>query len=66
LNEAKQRVRVLVEAARTGNVWYVIALNKEDPDRVEARRNPTSVQPEENRASATAAVFAHIENLSRR
>ena len=62
LTEAKQRVRVLVEAARTGNVWYVIALNKEDPDRAEARRNPTSVQPEENRASATAAVFAHNEN----
>jgi hypothetical protein len=62
LTEAKQRVRVLVEAARTGNVWYVIALNKEDPDRTEARRNPTSMQPEENRASATAAVFANIEN----
>jgi hypothetical protein len=62
LTEAKQRVRVLVEAARTGNVWYVIALNKEDPDRAEARRNPTSMQPDENRASATAAVFANIEN----
>jgi hypothetical protein len=62
LTEAKQRVGVLVKAARTGNVWYVIALNKEDPDRAEARRNPTSMQPEENRASATAAVFANIEN----
>ena len=33
LNEAKQRARVLVEAARTGNVWYVVALGKEEPDK---------------------------------
>src|SRR3712207_5145775 len=26
LNEAKQRIRTLEEAAKTGNVWYVVAL----------------------------------------
>jgi hypothetical protein len=62
LNEAKQRARVLVEAARTGNVWYVVALGKEEPDRADARRNPASVQPEENRTAATAAVFANVQN----
>src|SRR5829696_5755648 len=29
LNEAKQRVSALAEAAKTGNVWYVIALRKD-------------------------------------
>jgi hypothetical protein len=64
LNEAKQRARVLVEAARTGNVWYVVALDKEEPDKAaDARRNPaSSPQPEENRTSANAAVFANVEN----
>src|ERR687894_2051257 len=32
LNEAKQKARMLTEAARTGNVWYVITLNKDNPD----------------------------------
>ena len=62
LNEAKQRVRMLVEAARTGNVWYVIALGKDNADANDVRRSPASVQPDDNRSSASAAVFANIEN----
>jgi hypothetical protein len=62
LNEAKQRVRMLTEAARTGNVWYVIALSKDNPDGPEARRSPASVQPDESRSVASAAVFANIES----
>jgi hypothetical protein len=62
LNEAKQRVRMLAEAAKTGNVWYVIALSKDNPDGPDARRSPASVQPEESPSSASAAVFANIEN----
>jgi len=62
LNEAKQRVRVLVEAARTGNVWYVVAVNKEEAGDAMARRSSVSAQPDGKAASATAAVFAHVEN----
>lgn len=62
LNEAKQRVRVLVEAARTGNVWYVIALDKDNSDGSDARRSPASMPQEPNRPTASAAVFANIEN----
>jgi len=62
LNEAKQRVRMLAEAARTGNVWYVIALNKDHPDGPEARQSPAGTQPEDNRSSASAGVFANIED----
>src|ERR671921_10750 len=42
LNEAKQRVRLLAEAARTGNVWYVIGLNRDPPEGPETRRSPAS------------------------
>jgi hypothetical protein len=62
LNEAKQRVRMLAEAARTGNVWYVIALNRDNPGGPDARRSPAGAQPEESGPAATAAVFANIEN----
>ena len=62
LNEAKQRVRMLVEAARTGNVWYVIALGKDNADAHDVRRSPASVQSDDSRPSASAAVFANIEN----
>ena len=62
LNEAKQRARMLEEAARTGNVWYVIALSKDNPEGPEARRSPASVQPDGGPSAATAAVFANIEN----
>ena len=62
LNEAKQRVRMLAEAARTGNVWYVIALSKDNPEGTDGRRSTASVLPDESRSSASAAVFANIEN----
>lgn len=62
LNEAKQRVRMLEDAARTGNVWYVIALDKDNLGGPDAGRNPASVRPEESQPSASAAVFANIEN----
>src|SRR5215213_9403159 len=59
LNEAKQRVRMLVEAAQTGNVWYAIALNKDEPGNPDLKRSPAGPQVDN---SATAAVFANIEN----
>src|SRR5215208_3733072 len=39
LNEAKQRINAIVEAAKTGNVWYVIVLRKENLDMPDARRS---------------------------
>src|SRR5215211_1118972 len=62
LNEAKQRINALAEAAKTGNVWYVIALRKDNLGAPEARRSSTSVQPDENRSSASAVVLANVEN----
>jgi hypothetical protein len=62
LNEAKQRVRMLAEAARTGNVWYVIGVNRDPPEGPEARRSPASTQPDDGRSPASAAVFANIDN----
>ncbi len=61
LNEAKERVRTLAEAAKTGNVWYVIALRKESRP-VDERRNPASAPLSEGRQpSADAVVMASIE-----
>jgi hypothetical protein len=61
LNEAKQRVRTLVEAAKTGNVWYVIALRKEGGP-TDERRSSTSTQLSEGQQpSADAAIMASIE-----
>jgi len=31
LNEAKLRINALAEAAKTGSVWYVIALRNDNP-----------------------------------
>jgi hypothetical protein len=62
LNETKQRIRTLVEAAKSGNVWYVIALSKDNVDGPDARRSSTSIQPEDGRPSASAVVMASIEN----
>jgi hypothetical protein len=62
LNDAKQRIRMLSEAARSGNVWYVIALSNDNPDKENTKRSPISLQADENRGSASAAVFANIEN----
>ena len=57
LNEVKQRVRALAEAAKTGNVWYVIALGNDALD----GRGPASVQ-QENRSTASAMVMANIDD----
>jgi len=62
LNETKQRIRTLVEAAKSGSVWYVIALDRDNIELSEARRSPVSVQPDDNRPSASAVVMASIEN----
>src|SRR5918997_2369428 len=62
LNEAKQRIRTLTEAVKSGAVWYVIALRKGGSDVSDARRNPASVPPDEGRPSASAVVMASIEN----
>jgi hypothetical protein len=61
LNEAKLRARTLAEAAKTGNVWYVIALKKENTP-VDESRSPTNAQLSENPgSSADAVVMASIE-----
>jgi hypothetical protein len=61
LSEAKQRARMLIEAAKAGLVWYVIVLRKEGP-LGEERRSPASVQAVESPpSSADAMVMASIE-----
>lgn len=62
LNETKQRINTLAEAAKTGNVWYVVSLRKDNQDLLDGRRNPTSVQPDDNRPTASAVVLASIED----
>src|SRR3954452_11712122 len=62
LNEAKQRINALAEAAKAGNVWYVIALRKDNLDSSDARRSPSSLQADDNRLAASAVVLANIEN----
>src|SRR5215212_8347506 len=52
LNEAKQRINALAEAAKSGNVWYVIALRKDNSEASDARRSPSSLQGDDNRSSA--------------
>jgi len=61
LNEAKQKARMLAEAAKTGSVWYVVVLKKEgEPG--EERRSPASVQAGEgHQPTADAVVMASIE-----
>jgi hypothetical protein len=61
LNEAKQRVRTLTEAAKTGNVWYVIALRRESSP-VDERRSSTNAQASEDHpSSADAVIMASID-----
>src|SRR5829696_573372 len=61
LNEAKQKARMLAEAAKTGSVWYVVVLKKEGVLGDE-RRTPAAVQAEEgHQFSADAVVMASIE-----
>jgi hypothetical protein len=61
LNEAKQRARLLAEAARTGNVWYVIAVRKESGPGEERRNSTSSPTSEGQQLSANAVVMASIE-----
>lgn len=60
LSEAKQRARMLAEAAKAGFVWYVIVLRKEGSPS-EERRSPVSTQTEGRSPSADAMVMASIE-----
>src|SRR5829696_4266795 len=62
LNEAKLRINALAEAAKTGSVWYVIALRKDNPEVPDARRVPSNVQADESRSSASTVVFASLDN----
>ena len=62
LNEAKQRANTLTEAAKSGNIWYVIVLSNSNLELHDARRSPSSVQPDEGRLSASAVVLANVEN----
>lgn len=62
LNEAKKRIRMLEEAAKVGNVWYVVALNKDNPNDPDVKRNPTSIQSGDSRPSVSSVVFADIKN----
>jgi hypothetical protein len=61
LNEAKQKARMLAEAAKTGSVWYVVVVKKEGVLGDE-RRTPAAVQAGEgHQFSADAVVMASIE-----
>jgi hypothetical protein len=61
LNEAKQRARLLAEAAKTGNVWYVIAARKESSPSEERRSSVNAQASEGQQPSADAVVMASIE-----
>jgi len=60
LNKAKQKARMLTEAAKTGSVWYVIVLKKEG-SQADDSRSPASIQAGEFQPSADAVVMASIE-----
>ena len=62
LNETKQRINTLAEAAKAGNVWYVIALRRDNLPAFDSRRGPSSVQGDENRSPASAVVLASLDN----
>jgi hypothetical protein len=61
LNEAKQRARTLGEAAKTGNVWYVIILKKQSSPTDERRSSTSAKVSEGGPSSADAVVMASIE-----
>ena len=61
LNEAKQKARMLAEAAKTGSVWYVVVLRNEGSP-ADERRSPASAKAGEgHQSSADAVVMASIE-----
>jgi hypothetical protein len=61
LNEAKQKARMLAEAARTGSVWYVVVLKKEGSPGDERRSLSSAQVSEKPQSSADAVVMASIE-----
>ncbi len=62
LNEAKQRARALGDAAKSGNVWYVIVL-RSGSSPGDDRSDPASTQAgEEQQHTADAVVMASIES----
>ncbi|QRM29016.1 hypothetical protein [Microvirga sp. VF16] len=61
LNEAKQRARLLAEAARTGNVWYVITTRTEVSPGEERRSSTSALTNQGQQPSANAVVMASIE-----
>jgi hypothetical protein len=62
LNETKQRINALAEAAKAGSVWYVIALRNNYPDASNIGRSLSNVQGDESHSLASAAVFASLDN----
>src|SRR5215218_5021567 len=62
LNEAKQRINALAEAAKAGSVWYVIALRNNNTDASNIGRSLSNVQGDESHSLASAAVFASLDN----
>jgi len=60
LNETKDRIRTLVDAAKSGNLWYVIALSRDNAD--DARHSPMTVPPSDHHRTASAVVMASIES----
>ena len=62
LNETKQRINSLAEAAKAGDVWYVIALRRDNLPAADSRYSSSSVQGDENRSAASAAVLASLDN----
>jgi hypothetical protein len=60
LNETKERIRTLVDAAKSGNLWYVIALSRDKAD--DARRSAVSAPSDGVPPSASAVVMASIES----
>jgi len=61
LNEAKQKARMLAEAAKMGSVWYVAVLKKEGVPGDELRTPAAVPVREGHQFSADAVVRASIE-----
>ena len=61
LNEAKQRASTLTEAAKSGNIWYVIVL-RDSLELPDAKRSSSSVQVDGRHLSASAVILANVEN----
>jgi hypothetical protein len=62
LNETKQRLNALADAAKGGNVWYAVGLRKDSQDDTDAKRTHTSANPEDSRSPASAIILASMNN----